>query len=230
MDALNERTVLLIGEHALARLRGSLVVVAGLGGVGGICAEALARSGVGRLLLIDMDMVAESNRNRQTVALKSTLGMKKTDAMRARLLDASDAAVETLFCRITSENAAACIPADADFIVDAIDDVPAKLALILAAREKSVPILSCMGAGGRLDPTAFSVVDIYATDGCPLARKMRHELRRAGVSSLPAVFSSEPSAPRAAGAAIGSLAPATGAAGLTAAGYVIQELMKGAVV
>ena len=165
-----ERTALLLGEAAMERLHRAKVTVVGLGGVGGSCAEALARSGVGKLHLIDGDKVAESNLNRQIFAAKDTIGKEKT------------AAAQCLF--VTVENAGEVIPPDTDFIVDAIDDVPGKLALITLAKERNVPIISCLGAGNRLSPGGFFVTDIYKTSGDPLARKLRQELRKRNIDSL----------------------------------------------
>ena len=218
------RTCALLGADALSALSRSTVAVAGLGGVGGHCAEALARSGVGRLVLVDFDVVTESNLNRQQFALKSTVGMKKTDAARQRLGDASDAVIETLDLRIGADTVSA-LPDALDFLVDAIDQLEGKLALAEFARTHGVPMLSCMGAANRLDPSSFSVTDVFLTAGCPLARRMRQELRKRGFSALPVVCSAEtPQKP--ASAALGSIAPVTGAAGLVAAGYVIRYLTE----
>lgn len=215
------RTALLLGSEAMERLHRSFVVQIGIGGVGGSCAEALARSGVGRLHLIDGDSVEASNLNRQLFAAKSTVGLPKVTAAIQRLEDVSACKVTGEQRRISPHNAE--LPA-CDFIIDAIDDVPAKLALILWAKEHNTPILSCMGAGRRRDPSSFSVVDIYKTADCPLARKLRHELRILGIDRLPVVFSSEKAAPGQ--GPIGSFAPAVNAAGLTAAAYVIEQLIQ----
>ena len=221
---MQARTAALIGEEALLRLSQSHVTVVGLGGVGGHCAESLARAGVGRLHLVDMDTVNESNLNRQLVATKRTMGRRKTDAMRDRLLDVSDCAVTTCDCLIGNDTAEAAIPIETDFIVDAIDMMSGKLALVMLAQSRGTPILSCMGAGNRLDPGAFTVCDIFETEGCPLARRMRHELRAAGVNALPVVFSREAAHTAPGQRVIGSLAPVTAAAGLCAAGYVLRQL------
>lgn len=219
------RTALLLGEEAVEKLQQKTVVQVGIGGVGGSCAEALCRSGVGHMHLIDGDRVEESNLNRQLFATKSTVGMPKAEAARLRLTDVSDCCITTHFGRITPENVGELIP-PCDFLIDAIDDVPAKLALIELARERNIPILSCMGAGNRLKGTAFSVVDIYATEGCRLARKMRQELRKRHIDRLPVVFSPEPAIRQEGQTAIGSLCTVTNAAGLAAAGYVLQELIR----
>ncbi len=224
MSAYLERTAALLGAGALLRLQNSKVVVAGLGGVGGHCAEALARTGVGSLLLVDFDVVQPSNLNRQMFALKSTLGMPKTEAARQRLLDVSDAVVETLSLRIDGETVDQ-LPTDADFIVDAIDQLTGKLALVAFANAHGIPVVSCMGAANRRDATAFTVMDIYRTARCPLARRMRQELRKRQVAALPVVCSDEEPV-RSDPGTLGSIVTATGVAGLTAAGYVIQELCR----
>ncbi len=221
---MNERTILLLGEKAFERLQGSRVIVAGLGGVGGHCAEALARAGTGRLHLIDYDVVTESNLNRQLVAAKSTLGMKKTAAMRARLEDVSDCDITLYDGRIDGDTAAQALPPDADYIVDAIDQLSGKLALIGWARERRIPILSCLGAGNRRDAGRFHITDIFDTAGDPLARRLRAMLRKAGVESLDVVFSDETPHTRAGQTVVGSLAPVTAAAGLVAASHVIARL------
>ncbi len=226
MKEMYERTALLIGEDALSRLQSAKVAVAGLGGVGGHCAEALARAGVGRLHLIDCDTVTASNLNRQLVATKHTVGQRKTDAMAARIRDVSDCIVTTMDIRIAQDTVAEAVPADADYIIDAIDSVSGKLALIAFANTHGIPVVSCMGAGNRLDPMGFHIVDIYETQNCPLARVMRHELRKRGIASL-SVVSSEETAHAAPGQRIiGSIAPVTAAAGLCAAGYVLRTLMQ----
>ena len=221
-----ERTERLLGREAVETLKRSHVTVAGLGGVGGTATEALVRAGVGRLHLIDADTVAESNLNRQLFALKSTVGMLKTDAALRRLPDAGDAALSVSPERITPENADALVPADTDLILDAIDDIPAKVALIKLARARRIPIVSCLGAGNRLDPTAFTVTDIYKTEGDPLARRLRQLLRKEGIDSLTVVFSRETPLRPAGEGPVGSFAPVTGAAGLAAAGAVIRILLE----
>lgn len=222
MSAYGERTVALLGEEACSRLQNSRVAVAGLGGVGGHCAEALARTGVGRLLLIDFDVVQASNLNRQMFATKTTIGMPKTDAARQRIEQVSDCMAETLTLRIDGETVEK-LPADLDFIVDAVDQLTAKLALVRFAQERGIPIVSCMGAANRRD-AAFAVKDIFDTDKCPLARRMRHELRKMGVTAL-AVVCSDEEPTRPVTGVLGSIVTATGTAGLVAAGYVIQNLI-----
>ena len=220
------RTELLIGEAGLSRLAGALVVVAGLGGVGGHCTEALARAGIGRLHLIDNDTVQASNLNRQLIAAKSTLGMPKTSAMRLRLCEVSDCEVTVSETFLLPDTVESAVPADADFIVDAIDTLAGKVALAKFAFAHSIPIVSCMGAGNRLDPAGFYVTDLYKTEGCPLARRFRQALRKEGIDRLPVVFSKEPARTKPNQTVIGSIAPVPAAAGLVAAGYVIRTLIQ----
>ena len=227
MSAYGERTELLIGTDAVNRLASALVVVAGVGGVGGHCAEALARAGIGRLHLIDADTVSASNLNRQLVAAKNTVGQKKVLAARARLESVSESEITTADAWIDEQSVGALMPARADFIVDAIDSLSGKLALIGYAEANGIPIISCMGAGNRLEPWRFRIMDVFKTEGDPLARRLRNELRKRGISSLSVVFSDEPPHTEAGQTVIGSIAPVPAAAGLCAAGYVIQRLTEG---
>mgnify|MGYP004471072953 FL=1 len=219
------RTALLLGQEAVQRLQDKTVVQVGLGGVGGSCAEALCRSGLGAMHLIDGDYVEPSNLNRQLFAAKSTLGLPKTEAARRRLEDVSDCRISVHFGRITPENVDSLLP-PCDYIIDAIDDIPGKLALIEIARRRNVPILCCMGAGNRLDGGAFSVVDLFSTQGCRLARRMRQELRKRGITRLDVVFSPEKATRQEGQTTIGSLCPVTNAAGLTAANFILLQLLQ----
>ena len=186
------RTALLIGQNGVERLKTARVAVFGLGGVGGSAAEALARAGIGTLDLIDNDTVSVSNINRQTVALRSTVGQYKTAVMAARIADIHPTAKVNEFRLFYLPETADQIPLDSyDFIVDAIDTVTAKLELITRAAAAGVPIISCMGTGNRLDPTQLQIVDLAQTSGCPLARVMRRELRRRGIEHVPVVCSRE---------------------------------------
>ncbi|MDR2650153.1 MAG: tRNA threonylcarbamoyladenosine dehydratase [Clostridiales bacterium] len=185
------RTEQLIGKRALERLRSSSVVVFGIGGVGCYAAEALARSGVGRLALIDDDLICETNINRQLHALDSTTGMSKVDAMKLRIMDINpDAAVETL--QMFYMPGAEGVSWDYDYVIDAVDTVTAKLDIIVESQKSGVPVISAMGAGNKLDPTKLETADIYETSVCPLARTMRRELKKRGVESLKVVYSKEP--------------------------------------
>jgi len=221
------RTELLLGQQAMEKLAHSRVAVFGIGGVGGYVTEALARSGVGALDLIDNDMVTASNLNRQIVALHSTVGRQKTEVMRERILDINPQAQVTIHnCFYLPETAAEFDFRIYDYVVDAIDTVTGKIGLVMQAKEAGTPIISSMGAGNKLDPTAFEVADIYQTSVCPLARVMRRELKSRGVSELKVVYSRE-----AARTPLikerkmpGSTAFVPSVAGLIIAGEVIKDL------
>ena len=192
---LNEfsRTRMLLGDDAMARLAAASVAVFGVGGVGGYVVEALARSGVGALELIDDDTVSLTNINRQIIALHSTVGMPKVDAARARVLDiCPQTQVIAHRAFFTPETAAQFDFTQYSYVVDAIDTVSGKIELAVRAHAAGVPLLSCMGAGNKLDPTAFEVTDISKTSVDPLARVMRRELRRRGIEHLTVVYSKEP--------------------------------------
>ena len=179
------RTKMLIGEKALEKIIDSHVIIFGLGGVGGGVIEALARAGVGKLTLVDFDSVSESNINRQLIADTSTVGILKTDAARARIkLIDPDIEVVTHNLFYAEENAAEVDFSGADYIVDAIDSVRSKIAIIVRAQRENIPVISCMGTGNRVDALGFEISDIYKTSGCPLARVMRHELRKKGITAL----------------------------------------------
>ena len=186
------RTAMLIGEAGLARLEAARVAVFGIGGVGSFAAEALARAGVGRLVLVDSDTVAASNLNRQLAALHSTLGRSKALVMKERIADINPAAaVEVIADFFLPERAGLFFRGTYDYIVDAIDTVAGKIGLVLEAERRAIPIVSSMGAGNKLDPTKFEVADIYETSVCPLARVMRRELKARGVRKLTVVYSKE---------------------------------------
>lgn len=230
-----ERTRLILGEEAMEKLARSRVAVFGLGGVGGTVAEALARGGVGALDLIDSDRFSPSNLNRQLLATQETLGMLKTDAAAARVRGINPACrVTTHCCFYLPDTAARFDFTQYDYIVDAIDTVTAKLLLAQEAQRAGTPIISSMGTGNKLDPTAFRVADISETAVCPLARIMRKELKKRGVEHLKVVYSREkPLEPRerlapAEGAGRrdipGSVSFVPGVAGLILAGEVIKDL------
>lgn len=188
-----QRTELLLGAAAMERLAAARVAVFGLGGVGGSAAEALARSGVGALDLFDDDVVCLSNLNRQIIATHSTVGMRKVDAMAARLADiAPQARVTPRPLFYMPDTADEVDLSQYDYVVDAVDTVAAKIELAVRAEALNVPIISAMGAGNKLDPTQLTVSDIYRTSVCPLARVMRRELRKRGVKRLKAAWSTEP--------------------------------------
>lgn len=222
----------------MEKLKNSRVAVFGVGGVGGYAVEALARSGVGALDLIDDDKVSPTNINRQIIALHSTVGQYKVDVAAARVKDINpDCAVHTHKTFYTPETAAAFDFTQYDYVIDAIDTVTGKIGLVKQAQEANVPIISSMGAGNKLDPTRFEVTDIYKTSICPLARVMRRELKKRGVKKLKVVYSKEealtplPDDSAEDGAhqkrqTPGSTAFVPSVAGLILAGEVIKDLIK----
>lgn len=186
------RTQLLLGKEAMDKLKNSRVAVFGIGGVGGYVCEALVRSGVGHFDLIDDDKVCLTNLNRQIIATRKTVGQYKTDVMKERMLDINpDIEVNVHKCFFLPENAEEFPFAQYDYVVDAVDTVTAKIELVMKAKEMEVPIISSMGAGNKLDPSAFRVADIYKTKMCPLAKVMRRELKQRGVKKLKVVYSEE---------------------------------------
>ena len=192
MDNPFIRLQMALGDDALEKLRRSHVAVFGIGGVGSYTAEALARSGVGAITLVDNDTVGMSNLNRQLCALHSTLGMYKAEAMAARIRDINPDCRVRAICKLyTEEDKDAFFDTDYDYIADCIDLVSCKLSLILNARERGIPTISALGTGNKLDPSQFAITDISKTSGCPLARVMRKELRSRGVNHHTVLFSPE---------------------------------------
>ena len=186
------RTELLLGKEGMERLKNARVAVFGVGGVGGYVCEALVRSGVGSFDLIDDDKVCLTNLNRQIIAARSTVGQYKVDVMKERMLDIKpDVQVETYKCFFLPENADDFPFAEYDYVVDAVDTVTAKIELVMKCQSMGVPIISSMGAGNKLDASAFQVADIYKTKMCPLAKVMRRELKKRGVKKLKVVYSEE---------------------------------------
>lgn len=186
------RTELMFGQEGMDKLKNSRVAVFGIGGVGGYTVEALARSGIGQLDLIDDDKVCLTNINRQIIATRKTVGKFKVDVMKERVLDINpNAIVTTHQCFYSAETADQFDFSKYDYIVDAIDTVSAKIEMVLRAQAKNVPIISCMGAGNKFDPTRFEVADIYKTSVCPLAKVMRKELKVRGVKKLKVVYTQE---------------------------------------
>lgn len=229
------RTEMLLGSDAIQKLQNAWVAVFGLGGVGGYVVEALARSGVGSLDLIDSDRVSVSNLNRQILATHSTVGMLKVDAARNRVLDINpECQVKTWPVFYTPDTADTFDFTQYDYIVDAIDTVTGKLALVERAKAAGTPIICCMGTGNKLDASAFQVADISKTTMCPLARVMRRELGKRGIRHLKVVYSQEealtPTGWEEEAAALGkrqipgSVAFVPGAAGLLLAGEVVRDL------
>ncbi|MGM0395776.1 MAG: tRNA threonylcarbamoyladenosine dehydratase [Bacillota bacterium] len=186
------RTSILLGENAMKILKESTVAVFGIGGVGSYAVEALARTGIGKLVIVDYDIIDISNINRQVHALTSTIGQFKVDAMKERLLDINpELKVVAVNDKYNSETREKLLSNEYDYIVDAIDMVSSKLDLVTSASSMGIPIISSMGAGNKLNPTGFMVKDINSTKVCPLARVMRQELRKRGIENLKVVYSEE---------------------------------------
>ena len=186
------RTQLLLGKEAMEKLQRSRVAVFGIGGVGGYVCEALVRSGVGAFDLIDDDKVCLTNLNRQIIATRKTVGKYKADVMKERMQEINpDVEVNVHRCFFLPENAEDFPFEKYDYVVDAVDTVTAKLEIVMQAKKKRVPVISCMGAGNKLDASAFRVADIYKTKMCPLAKVMRRELKKRGVKELKVVYSEE---------------------------------------
>lgn len=232
------RTELLLGKNAMEALSNSRVAVFGVGGVGGYVAEALARSGVGAIDLIDSDTVCLSNINRQIIATTKTVGEYKVDVMKDRILDINpNAVVNTHKCFFLPETKDEFDFTQYSYVVDAVDTVSAKIELVMSSQNANVPIICSMGAGNKLDPTLFEVADIYQTSVCPLARVMRTELRKRGVRSLKVVYSKEMPVKRKTDSTQNSeqshrksipasIAFVPSVAGLIIAGEVIKDLTK----
>ncbi len=230
------RTALLLGDEAIEKLKKARVAVFGVGGVGGYTVEALARSGVGAIDLIDNDRVSLSNINRQIIATHSTIGQLKVEVAKERVLDINpNCEVKTYPVLYMPETADAFDFSLYDYVVDAIDTVTGKIELVMRAQEKGTPIISSMGAGNKLDPTAFEVADIYKTSVCPLAKVMRRELKKRGVKKLKVVYSKEEAITpvgeieedaQGRRSIPGSIAFVPSVAGLIIGGEVVKDIVK----
>lgn len=232
MDDIFCRTKMLIGSN-VDKLTNAHVAVFGLGGVGSYCVEALARSGVGQLTIVDDDVVSATNINRQLYALCSTIGIAKTAVAKQRIADINPSCVvNTLQLRFDSITAPSFDFSRFDYVVDAIDTVSSKLLLVELCAAANTPIISCMGTGNKLDPTAFRIADVYDTSVCPLCRVMRSELRKRGISSLKVVYSAEPPlTPMQLEQSVkrqtpGSMPFVPPVAGMLLAAHVVTELIK----
>jgi len=234
-----DRTKRLLGADAMNKLKNSHVAVFGIGGVGGHAADALVRSGIGEITIVDSDEVAESNINRQLIATSKTVGRKKVEVMKEHLLEINpEVKIHTYDCFFLPETKQLFNFECYDYVVDAVDTVTAKIALVQVCNEHGIPIVSSMGAGNKLDPTAFEVADIYKTSVCPLAKVMRKELKARGIKRLKVVYSKEvPLVPvedetfisdetRQRRATPGSIAFVPSVVGLILAGEVIKDLSK----
>lgn len=236
MNEFFSRTEHLLGSEATKKLKKARVAIFGVGGVGGYAAEALARCGVGSIELIDSDSVSPSNLNRQIIALRSTVGQSKVDAAAARLLDINpelDVRARKIF--FLPETSAEFDFSQYDYVIDCIDTVSGKLEIIKRAKAEGLPVISSMGAGNKLDPTAFEVADIYETSVCPLAKTMRRLCKENGIKSLKVVYSKEapiiPAIPMPKDPQSGKIPPASAvfapaAAGLAIAYAVVKDLIS----
>ncbi len=221
-----QREEALLGATAVDCLQNSRVAVIGIGGVGSFVAEGLARAGVGSLILMDGDVVSETNLNRQLVALHSTVGKPKAEVMRDRILDISPSCNCTAKVVFYGDDTDPSFLDDCDFVVDAVDMVSAKIALAVYCSSKNISLISAMGCGNKLDPTGFRIADLAKTSVCPLCRVMRRELRVRGIEHLPVLYSEETPIHPEGERVPGSVSYVPSVAGLMMAGYVIRELTK----
>lgn len=239
MDEVLARTELLVGAEGIAKLKNAHVAVAGVGGVGSYVAEALVRTGVGAVTIIDFDTIDVTNINRQIHALHSTIGKSKVAVMKERLLDINPEAVITAINSfITADNVPELLNEEYDYIIDAVDNVTAKIALALYSRQKNIPFLSSMGTANKLDNTKFRICDLNETSVCPLARVMRHEMRKRGIEKgitvlyseaealKPQVSNSKESEQPAKKPVPGSVVFVPAVAGLMIAGKVINDILQ----
>ena len=192
MDEKFSRTEMLIGNEGMEKLKNAKVAVFGLGGVGSFVCEGLARSGIGNFVLVDFDKVDETNINRQIIATTKTIGRKKVDVMKERILDINpDANVEIHNEFYLADSTSDIITEDLSYVVDCVDTIMAKIAIICKSKEIGVPVMSCMGTGNKLDPTSFEIDDIYKTSYCPLARIMKKDLKKRDITDLKVLYSQE---------------------------------------
>ena len=225
------RTELLIGKEGIKKLNNAKVAIFGIGGVGSYVVEALARSGVGNIIIVDKDVVDETNINRQIIATTATIGLNKVDVAEKRILDINpNAIVEKYNLFFSPDSSHEMIKEDLDYIVDAVDNVSAKVELMKIANEKGIKIISAMGAGNKLNPTKLEVADIYDTEICPLAKVMRKEARKLGIKKMKVVYSKEnpieiPEEAKKDGIC-GSIAFVPSVAGLIIASEVIKDIIE----
>jgi len=226
------RTELLIGKQAIEKLRQAKVAVFGIGGVGSYVVEGLARAGVGSFILVDKDIVDKTNINRQIIATHKTIGLKKVEVAKQRILDINPDAVVEIYSEFFMPNSPDLFDKKTDYVIDCIDTITSKLELIVRAKNMNIPIISCMGTGNKLDPTKFEVTDISKTSVCPLAKVIRKELRNRGINTLKVVYSKEePIKTNIFGEETkkqipGSISFVPSVAGLIISGEVIKDLIK----
>ena len=226
------RTELLIGKEGIEKLKKSKVAIFGIGGVGSYVVEGLARAGVGSFILVDKDIVDKTNINRQIIATQKTIGLKKVEVAKQRILDINPYAVVEIHSEFFMPNSPDLFDKKTDYVIDCIDTITSKLELIVRAKNMNIPIISCMGTGNKLDPTKFEVTDISKTSVCPLAKVIRKELRNRGINTLKVVYSKEePVKANIFGEETkkeipGSISFVPSVAGLIIAGEVIKDLIK----
>lgn len=227
MNIQDERTIKVIGEDAYNKIQSKHVVVFGLGGVGGYVVEGLVRAGIKHFTLIDHDIVSESNLNRQIIALNSTIGQKKVEVIKKRMLDIrKDCDINTYDIFYLPENNLVDLFDGVDYIIDAIDTITAKIDLVLKAKELNIPIISCMGTGNKIQPELLEVSDIYKTEMCPVCKVMRRELKKRHVKKLKVVYSKEKPVSTHTRTP-GSISFVPSVAGLIIASEVIRDIIEG---
>lgn len=227
MDNRFSRTELLIGKEAIKKLNKSKVAVFGIGGVGSYVVEGLARAGIGNFILVDKDEVDITNINRQIIATTKTVGKSKVEVSKERILEINPEAKVKIYQEFFMPETEGILDDSIDYIVDAVDTVTAKIELVVRANKLNIPIISSMGTGNKLDPTAFEVADIYKTSVCPLAKVMRKELKARGIKKLKVVYSKEEPIKQEARGVPASISFVPSVAGLIIAGEVIKDLSKG---
>lgn len=226
ITGIYERTVNLIGEEAQKKLFSKKVVLIGLGGVGSYVLEALSRAGVGTLIIADFEKIDATNINRQLYALHSTIGMYKTEVAKARITDINaDITVISYNVFVTKDDLEDIVPADCDYIIDAIDSVQSKIDIIKYAKMNDIKIISCMGTGKKLDNTNFKIADISKSEMCPLAKKIRKQLKDEGITKVDVLYSTASNITTE-GRKIASISYVPATAGLLIAGHVIQKLIQ----
>lgn len=227
MENRFSRTELLIGKEAIKKLNKSKVAVFGIGGVGSYVVEGLARAGIGNFILVDKDEVDITNINRQIIATTKTVGKSKVEVSKERILEINPEAKVEIYQEFFMPDTKGILDESIDYIVDAVDTVTAKIELVLRANKLNIPIISSMGTGNKLDPTAFEVADIYKTSVCPLAKVMRKELKARGIKKLKVVYSKEEPIKQEERGVPASISFVPSVAGLIIAGEVIKDLSKG---
>ncbi|MCI8383404.1 MAG: tRNA threonylcarbamoyladenosine dehydratase [Clostridia bacterium] len=225
-ETWTSRTEQLIGKKAMEKLKKAKVVVFGIGGVGSFVVEGLVRAGLGHIVLVDQDIITISNLNRQIHATSKTLGKKKTEVMKQRILDINPELKVEIYEAQEIENEEELIDPTLSYVVDAVDTVKTKLKLVEKANEKNIPIISCMGTGNKLDPAKFEITDIKNTSVCPLARVIRKELKKRNIEQLKVLYSKEIPKSIEKQTVPGSIAFVPSVAGLMIAGEVIREIIK----